>query len=348
MTDSGLTTRTDTAEEFVDVFHAGTGDTDTMRKSIFEADYAGFGWHIGKPDATARAAAAALTDAELRERLDDALLAEDEPVDEMTTDFEYRENLPILVRVLLDETHERAIAHEVERELADVDTDALPHLLRFAELVEGGDAQTAIALRVLRAEIDRRAAEAPRELTSLDRAQAILDHVRTYGLRWSFSTIGARTDAYAQLWIEKDASAVAALRPWIASLGAETANVAKHEGRYQITLGAPIGQHRNVPFTVTAITREAETTAFDKALGHGDRRSVEQDAVVPVAVLYACERPIPRYHIPSLDCWCDPGYDQAGQFVKHHTEDGSPAVFEPPIVPGAEQDADGYAREDHR
>lgn len=112
-----------------------------------------------------------LTDAELRERLDDALLAQDEPVDDMTTDHEYRENLPNLVRGLMDETHARAL----------------------------------------------------RMRTALE-----------------------------------------------------------------------------------------------------------------------------RWHIPSVDCWCDPGYDQAGQFFKHHTDNGQPAIFEPPIVPGAEQDADGYAREDHR
>ncbi|WP_410652089.1 hypothetical protein [Amycolatopsis sp. cmx-4-54] len=285
-----------------------------------------------------------LTDAELRERLDDALLAQDEPVDDMTTDFEYRENLPNLIRALMDETHARAIAHDVERELADVDTDALPHLLQFAELAQESDARTVIALRVLRAEIDRRAAEAPRELTPLDRAAAIIEHARTHELHWSFSNISASSEAYAQLWTKEGTSSIAALRPWIASLGAETVEVRKHNGKYQITAAGCIGKRRDIPFTVTAITRDAETKALAKAL---KRYTLSLDEV-PARLIEACERPIPRDHIPSADCWCDPTFNQSGQFFKHPTNDGLPAKFEPPIVPGAEQDADGYAREDHR
>lgn len=62
----------------------------------------------------------------------------------------------------------------------------------------------------------------------------------------------------------------------------------------------------------------------------------------------AATNPNPRLHWYSVDCWCNPDFDEAGQFFKHTNVNGVPASFEPSIVPGAEVDADGYPSEDHR
>ncbi|AUI56749.1 hypothetical protein [Amycolatopsis sp. BJA-103] len=236
----------------------------------------------------------AITDAELRDQLDDALLAEHEPVDDMTTDVEYRENLPALIRILMDETHERALV------------------------------------------------EARKHLTALDRAEAVLAHVHKHGLHKHLSGINVGHRARVQLFEPQGESAIGALRPWIVSLGAETVDVVKHDDVYLLSAAGTIGQE--LPFSVVAITREAETAALDKVI----EKYTQSLRKFPIRLLDACERPIPRDHIPSADCWCEPTFDQGGQFFKHPTKDGLPAVFEPPIVPGAEQDADGYAREDHR
>lgn len=102
---------------------------------------------------------------------------------------------------------------------------------------------------------------------------------------------------------------------------------------------------RNEAITAMSLAAEPNPTPANREWSFLEGLAEELDLDLPRALALIAVPPArPLWHTYSSECWCDPTYQPAGDWVAHNGH--QPVVFEP--TDGDCIDVDGFAREDHR
>jgi hypothetical protein len=182
----------------------------------------------------------------------------------------------LLVRAdrLLDLPEPRRDRRRLGRELTMRDTD-----LWERAIAQG--VRSAFSLLHAESAIRGASLEPIAEPTATDRLAAVLDHVREYDIDEHMSQVGVFFSTVdVQLYTGDDESAIAALRPWIESLDAETVKVVKVNQCYHLYASGEVSH--GIALRVVSIAQAAESSELKKVI------TSDSDAV-PVGVIYGCQ-----------------------------------------------------------